>query len=121
MWLRRLDRFDEPLQRVLEGEADRLLLPPFAAAAATRTTLSFLLSLFFALVGTEQLSHKGCACLAQQPFSWPELEHALLAQAVDAILDFSCVVLDHKLAVADVLEDATGPPVEAFLEDYESL
>ena len=72
-------------------------------------------------MGTEQLSNKGCASLAQQPFSWPELEHALLAQAVDAILDFSCVVLDHKLAVADVLEDAAGPPVEAFLEDYESL
>ena len=120
MWLRRLDRFDEPLQRVLEGEADRLL-PPSAAAAATMTTLSFLLLLFFALMGTKQLSHEGCACLAQQPFSWPELEHALLAQAVDAILDFSCVVLDHKLAVADVLEDAAGPPVGAFLEDFETL
>ena len=60
MWRRRLDCFYELLQRVLEGEADRLLLlPPFAAAAATRTTLSFLLSLFFALMGTEQLSHKG--------------------------------------------------------------
>jgi len=117
MWLRRLDRFDETLQRVLEGEAN-CLLPPFAAAAATMTTLSFLLSLFIAL---KQLSHKGCACLAQQPFSWPELEHALLAQAVDAILDFSCIVLDHKLAVADVLEDAAGPPVEALLEDFETL
>ena len=121
MWLRRLDRFDEPLQRVLEGEADRLLLPPFAATTATMTTLSFLLSLFIALMGTEQLSHEGCACLAQQPFSWPELEHALLAQAVDAILDFSCVVLDHKLAVADVLEDTAGPPVEALLEDFKTL
>ena len=66
MWLRRLDCFYELLQRGLEGEADRLLLPPFAAAAATRTTLSFLLSLFFALMGTEQLFHKGCASLTQQ-------------------------------------------------------
>jgi hypothetical protein len=66
MWLRRLDRFDELFQRVLEGEADRLLLPPFAATTATMTTLSFLLSLFIALMGTEQLFHKGCACLAQQ-------------------------------------------------------
>ena len=66
-------------------------------------------------MGTEQLSNEGCASLAQQLFSWPELQHALLAQAVDAILDFSCVVLDHKLAVADVLEavleDAAGPEV----------
>ena len=72
-------------------------------------------------MGTEQLSNKGCASLAQQPFSWPELKHALLAQAVDAILDFSCVVLDHKLAVADVLQDAAGPPIGALLEDFETL